>query len=41
MPAVCCVATALNAVMTPQTVPSSPMNGAPETIEARKIILDS
>ena len=34
-------ATELNASMTPHTVPSNPMNGAPETIEARKIMLDS
>ena len=41
MLAVCCTATALNASITPQTVPSRPMKGAPETIDARKIMLDS
>ena len=32
---------ALKASITPETVPSRPRNGAPETMEARKIMLDS
>ena len=41
MLAVCCTETALNASITPHTVPSNPRNGAPETIVARKIMLAS
>jgi hypothetical protein len=41
MLAVCWTETALKASMTPQTVPRSPRNGAPETIDARKIMFDS
>ncbi len=41
MLAVCWTETALKASMTPHTVPRSPRKGAPETIEARKIMLDS
>ena len=41
MLAVCCTETELNASITPQTVPSRPRKGAPETMLARKIMLDS